>query len=123
MRVRFPHIKYERKDDPLINQDNTINSESIINALDEFSCVNSYVSNYLDQCYDLTSSIIELIERKLSRPPARPYAEYKVYNTKIIVVIDKRDLSEIKLEANCNDLVGLKNIISELEAVISEVSE
>lgn len=119
--MSLPHMKYERKDKPLINQDNTVNCESLLKAHDELICKITSGLRYSEQCSYTIQNIIELIERKMSRPPARPYAEYKPLATKIIVVLDKKDLSEVKFEASYTDLVGLENLFCKLKSAIEEV--
>ena len=111
----FPRIKYERKDNPPVKSDHTVNCEAILKAIDKMPD-----TRYCENCFDLTQSIVAFIETNMSRPPARPYAEYKILYSEIRVTLDKKNYSEVKLKSNLLDHKGLERIMYELKAAIWE---
>jgi hypothetical protein len=115
--MNFPRIKYERKDNPLVNSDHTVNCEAILKAIDK---IPDHDIRYCEHCFDLTQSIVALIETNMSRPPARPYAEYKISYSEIRVTLDKKNYSEVKLKSNLLDHKGLERIMYELKSAVLE---
>lgn len=103
---------------------NNLNSfipfESALSVLEKGSNSKDITLSYITQCYNLIDSIITFIETRLSHISKRPYAEYKILKTKVIVILDKRDLSECKLEAEITNRDSLINILWELKASILE---
>lgn len=116
----FPRIKYERKDNPLVNSDHTVNCEDILKAIDKIPDHDIRSKQYFEHCFNLTQSIVAFIETNMSRPPARPYAEYKISYSEIRVTLDKKNYSEVKLKSNFLDHKGLERIMYELKAAVLE---